>query len=108
MDAQRFDTMAKAVGRGTTRRQALRLAGGGLAGALLAAAGVGNRAGAQEPPVIQNCRFAGGEGAQIINPGTDDFRIGLPCGGDEDCPQGRFCTQLVTASGRVVCRCVEL
>ena len=44
MDGQRFDVMAKEVARGATRRQALRLAGGGLAGALLGAVGFGRRA----------------------------------------------------------------
>ena len=44
----RLDLVAKAVARGATRRQALRLAGGGLAGALLAAVGVTGRAGAQD------------------------------------------------------------
>ncbi len=48
MDAQRFDNLAKAMASGSTRRAALRLAGGGLAGALLAAAGLDRRAGAQE------------------------------------------------------------
>ena len=47
MDGQRFDLMAKAMAGGATRRRALRLAGGGLAGALLAA-GLGRRAGAQQ------------------------------------------------------------
>ena len=40
----RLDAVAKAVARGATRRQALRLAGGGLAGALLAAVGLGDLA----------------------------------------------------------------
>ena len=44
MDGQRFDAMARAMAGGATRRRALRLAGGGLAGALLAAAGLGGRA----------------------------------------------------------------
>ena len=43
----RLDVVAKAMANGSTRREALRLAGGGLAGALLAAAGFGRRAGAQ-------------------------------------------------------------
>ena len=46
----RLDLVAKAVARGATRREALRLAGGGLIGALLAAAGLGRRAGAQDGP----------------------------------------------------------
>jgi hypothetical protein len=44
MDAERFDGLTRAVAGGATRRRALRLAGGGLAGALLAAAGLGDRA----------------------------------------------------------------
>ena len=36
MDGQRFDDLTKALAGGATRRRALRLAGGGLAGALLA------------------------------------------------------------------------
>ncbi len=50
MDAERFDAMARAMASGATRRRALRLAWGGLAGALLAAAGLGNRAGAEQGP----------------------------------------------------------
>ena len=50
MDGQRFDEMTREMAGGATRRQALRLAEGGLAGALLAAVGLGKRAGAQKVP----------------------------------------------------------
>ena len=43
----RMDEVAKALVRGATRREELRLAGGGLAGALLAAVGLTNQVGAQ-------------------------------------------------------------
>ena len=60
MDGQRFDDLTKAMANGATRRRALRLAGGGLAGALLAAAELRNRAGAQGAPASTCCRYAGG------------------------------------------------
>ena len=66
MDGQRFDAVARAVARGATRREALRLVGGGLAGALLAAVGAGKRAGAQDSVPCDELRarcFARGEEA---------------------------------------------
>ncbi len=41
MDHNRFDDLTRALAQGTSRRQALRLLGGSLAGGLLAALGVG-------------------------------------------------------------------
>ena len=105
MDAQRFDQMAKAVGRGATRRQALRRAGGGLAGAQLAAAGLGNRAGAQGKPTFSNCHSGGG--GIIGDQGEEEFES-LPCGGNEDCPRDKVCVALLNPGNRIVCRCIEL
>jgi hypothetical protein len=44
MDQNRFDDLTRALARGTSRRQALKLLGGGLAGSLLAFLGVGEAA----------------------------------------------------------------
>ena len=108
MDGQWFDAMAKAVADGSTRRRALRLAGGGLAGALLAAAGLGRRAGAQENvPEFTHCNSAEG-GAVAVNPGTDEFALGLPCGGNADCPQDKICIAAVNPGNQLACRCVRL
>ena len=110
MDGQRFDQMTRAMASGSTRRRALRLAGGGLAGALLAAAGLGRRASAQGPegekPLFTNCNPGSGG---VIFHGLDENVLGgdsLPCGGNEDCPQDRVCASAVNPGNRVVCRCV--
>ena len=103
----RMDVVAKAVARGTTRRQALRLAGGGLAGALLAAAGLGKRAGAQENgPEFTDCRSSGGP--LITGIGTDEFRITKPCGPTGGCPDGKVCAALVNPVGQILCRCLSV
>ena len=88
LDGQRFDTWTRAMANGATRRRALRLAGGGLAGAVLAAVGVSRRAGARQddPPCGQDPR--GG------------------CGGR--CPRGRVCAIAGNPANRVVCLCVTL
>ena len=53
----RLEVVAKAVARGATRRQALRLAGGGVAGGVLAVLGVGKAsAGLQTEPIRPECR----------------------------------------------------
>ena len=131
MDAQRFDAVAKAMASGSTRRQALRLAGGGLAGALLAAAGLGKRAGAQE----ENTKHCDDLRARCIADATEcagetEFfhrcleRSDAPschayfqacpdnCNMGErgclGCTEGQFCTGLVNPSNRLVCRCVSL
>ncbi len=68
----RLDAVAKAMASGSTRRRALRLAGGRLAGALLAAVGLGGRAGAQgERPRIVFCNRGAG-GAVLNDPGPDN------------------------------------
>ena len=105
MDAEQFDTMAKAMASGSTRRLALRLAGGAMAGALLAAAGLGRRAGAQGKPTFSHCNAGGG--GILWDQGEDEVE-GLPCGGNEDCPQGRFCTSVLLPGNRLACRCVSL
>ena len=107
MDGQRFDAMTKAMASGSTRRRALRLAGGGLAGALLAAAGLGKRVAAQEnQPVFPNCQEYGGP--LIVDPGTDDMTISRPCGPLQGCPDGTVCASAVNPGNRLVCRCLKL
>ncbi|CAA9570042.1 MAG: hypothetical protein AVDCRST_MAG19-2682 [uncultured Thermomicrobiales bacterium] len=113
MDPQRFDAMAKAMANGATRRRALRLAGGGLAGALLAAAGLGKRARAQGRPVFTYCQRGlfneeGEKYPYITGPGTDDFEIAKPCGPAHDCNQGKTCVALVNPVGQLLCRCVDV
>ena len=79
----RLDAVAKAVARGATRRQALRLAGGGLAGALLAAAGLGKRAGAQEEDtrpcdeVLARCVDQVGGACDHLHPATYAYLVCL-------------------------------
>jgi hypothetical protein len=86
MDGRRFDQMTKAMANGATRRRALRLAGGGLGGALLAAAGLGRRAGAQPGP-------------------PEGFDPHCPCA-TRACPRDFFCLQFgSTPGGRQGCSC---
>ena len=136
MDAERFDDLTKAMASGATRRRALRLAGGGLAGALLAAAGLSKRAGAQANPscgdMEARCLEAvGGACADVeAEPNTSplpcyvekgggacrayvqacNLQCGLPahdgCAGG--CPNDTICVSAVNAAGRLLCRCVNL
>ena len=84
MDAQRFDALARAMASGSTRRQTLRLAGGGLAGALLAAVGLAEAA-AQDlcKPPGARCR-RGGDCCS----GLCRKRKGATRGRCRDCPSG--------------------
>jgi len=109
----RFDEVAKALARGLTRRESLRAVGGGLAGALLAAVGLGKAWGAPALRKIKNphaqCQqFCRDHGA---NPGGGNCHgtcvssceacvnatDALPCDVDEEtcesccCPEGTFC-----------------
>ena len=105
----RLDAVAKAVARGATRRQALRLAGGGLAGALLAAAGLGKRAGAQGAPRFVNCQnglFDEGERYPYLD--LDDFEFHAPCGPAYGCPEGKFCAAAINPGNHLVCRCISV
>ena len=110
MDAERFDSLTRVMASGSTRRRALRLAGGGLAGALLAAVGVGKRAEAQQDkPIFSYCND--GEGGVILNDvdlGDPQNGDALPCGGNADCPGDKICISQVNPTGRIRCRCVEI
>ena len=137
LDGQRFDAMARAMANGATRRRALRLAGGGLAGALLAAVGLGRRAGAQDGPPCGELRarcFERGEatcGPEPTNSNTPahlawhDCIFAVPvcqsylqtCNGScalmggcgqTGCPQGGVCATAVNPGNQIVCRCVSL
>ena len=55
-----FDKLARAAGKGMSRRDAFRTLGGGLLGALAVAAGAG-RARAQESPYLAGCQIKCGE-----------------------------------------------
>ena len=107
----RLDAVAKAVARGATRRQALRLAGGGLAGALLAAAGLGKRAGAHGPmfAYCENGLFIEGELLPYVEgQGTDDFELHAPCGPAYGCHEGEICATALNPGNQIVCRCLRL
>ena len=110
MDAERFDDLTKAMASGATRRRALRLAGGGLAGALLAAVGVGERAEAQvtDRAVFATCdqNREPGDGPPFLT-GPDDpvFVFAKPC---PACRQDQLCAALVNPEGNLICRCVTL
>ena len=132
----RLDVVAKAVARGATRRQALRLAGGGLAGALLAAAGLGKRAGAQDTKpcddLFARCVERGKETCPREDFTPDNDGPWIHCLGTEvpacrqyfqacpnscsymggcgqvGCQGGQFCATAVNPAGHIVCICVEL
>ena len=74
MDGQRFDGLARALAEASTRWRGLRLAGGAVAGALLAAAGLRDRAGAQGRPVFTYCRADGGP-RPGVRPGGHGARL---------------------------------
>ena len=109
MDGQRFDAITKAMAGGATRRRALRLVGGGLAGALLAAVGVGKRAEAQEfgRAVFVNCdqNREPGDGPPFqTGPHDPLFVFSKPC---PACPQDQVCVALVNPEGHLFCRCAN-
>ena len=132
MDGQRFDQMTRAMAGGATRRQALRLAGGGLAGALLAAVGLGRRVGAQESCDVLLARCTeeiggacdGLQGRPYLNCLEEQGRAcsgyleacTSNCGSNDPsrrtceggCPQGGACTVALNAGSVIVCRCVSL
>ena len=98
-------------------RRALRLAGGGLAGALLAAVGVSRRAGANHGPKEGEGRpeFEGGgcshghAGPYFDTPEDPWEGDALPCGGGpNDCPHGTFCAAVVNPANQVLCRCISV
>ncbi len=112
MDAERFDGLARAMANGATRRRALRLAGGGLAGALLAAVGVGKRAGAQgaggEQPLFTHCYNGEAAGPAFDDGISIPIGDGKPCGGPGECREGQVCIALVNPAAKIFCRCVKL
>ena len=137
MDGQRFDALARAMAGGATRRRALRLAGGGLAGALLAAAGLGRRAGAQDGVPCgdlearcdeQAVAACGPKPSNSASPEHDawlDCRYSVPvCQSyvqacrvaceytsgcpPHGCPRDEFCNMVINHGDRLQCRCVSL
>jgi hypothetical protein len=111
-----FDELAKSLSGGLTRRQALRRAGGSLAGAVLASLGL-ERAWGQapaNPPVAKNCADfcknivgiapGGGNayGKCVSNCATCNSRGGKPCGASACCTGG-----LVCSSGTCVAPCTS-
>jgi len=99
MDGQRFDGLTRELAQETSRRRVLRLAGGGLGAALLAALGAGKGARAQEgqgPPQWNHC-ISGGH----TNPND-------PEGAAKGCPkckEGESCIPVFIPAGKFVCRC---
>ena len=135
MDGQRFDSLARAMASGATRRRTLRLAGGGLAGALLAAAGLGRRARAELNPACGDlearCYEQGLEACgpmqhdDLYGPWADCLFREVPvcrsyfqnCSGvcaymggcgQVGCPEGQSCQALLNPGNRIVCRCRSL
>ncbi len=136
MDAQRFDAVAKAMANGATRRRALRLAGGALAGALLTTAGLGRRAGAKEESpscddILVRCQETVGDACReeedhpnmsplpcYVEKGGAACRAyvqacNLQCGLPAHdacagrCPNDTICLATVNAAGRLLCRCLN-
>jgi hypothetical protein len=138
VDAERFDDLTKAMAGGATRRRALRLAGGGLAGALLAAAGLGRRAGAQDDPrcdeFYAECRARAEEACGGPQPSADvapeAFLAWVACmeeqpacrralmacprncktgeGACSGCREDQVCAATSNPGNRLVCRCISL
>ena len=99
----RLDVVAKAVARGGRGGRRC-----GWRGAAWPAAELGRRSGAHEEarsPAV-GCVRSGGP--IIAGIGTDEFGIELPCAGNEDCPHGRECQELLTPGNQLVCRCIPL
>ena len=104
MDGQRFDDLTRAMATGTSRRRLLRLGGGGLAGALLAATGLGHRARADGVAEFPGCvDYEQGGPAQIsVQPG-EQVVVRKPCGA---CHGDQYCGVLLNPAGQIVCRCI--
>ena len=106
MDGHRFDELTRMTA-GTSRRRALRLLGGGLAAALLAALGRGDRAAAGV--FFTNCLDYGatsGPPAITHEPGgTVIFQKLCPA-----CPhpEESVCAALIDPVGHLFCRCLRL
>lgn len=121
MDGQRFDELTRTMAAGTSRRRVLRLAGGGLVGALLAITGGRARVRAEDlipspeirgpvegPPLFTNC-LNGSKGPLIIQDPNDQLLVSRPCGGSLDgCPGDNICIALVNPKGQLLCRCVDV
>ncbi len=71
MDGQRFDALTRQMARGTSRRQALRLGGGGLVAGLLTLAGMHGVAADDTPkPLGKKCRKDSQCESGFCDPGT--------------------------------------
>jgi hypothetical protein len=104
MDGQRFDRLTGEVARATSRRRMLRLAGGGLGAAVLAALGRGSRTRAEQgsPVYFSNCQEE--PDVNVVEPG-ELVVIAKPCG---QCREGQLCVALVNPANQLVCRCIDL
>ena len=85
------------------RRQALRLAGGVLAGALLTAVGLTNLAGAPEPAILARCEHVEGNRIEPLEPG-ELLVMARP---GPACPEGTACGVLLNPGDRLQCRCIS-
>ena len=97
--ANQFDEFSKTLGKSTSRREALKLLGGGLAGGLLAALGVGSAAAAPDRCSVfcqgfgirgaalaqckQACKKCGGDTSRLCG---SDYNNNFTC-----CPSGQGC-----------------
>ena len=101
MDGRRFDTVAKAVAGGATRRQALRRLGGGLVGGALAALGLGPAAAQETCPRCRQCiaQFQGSCVSVCVRMVGDESRCALACceGNRTTCAILGECTAACTA-----------
>jgi hypothetical protein len=99
--ANRFDELAKALAGGMSRRDALRLVGGGLVGAVLASLGLGTKAWSAPAPnsgCVKFCRDCG------ISPGNGNA-FGKCVSSCEHCMNtgGEICACPSSASPNVLC-----
>ncbi len=108
----RFDELTKTLAQSTSRRQALKVLGGSLAGGLLAALGVGTadaeeckRDGKACKKGTQCCSGVCQNG-QCVTPCTTD---GGTCSGNSDCCSGNCSNGQCCPSGRTNCngQCVD-
>ena len=103
MGGHRFDELTR-MAAGMSRRRALRLLGGGLAAALLAALGRGDRAAAER--IVSGCINYGETGGPPVITGDPGGTLVF----QQPCPacahiEGAFCTAWVNPVNKLTCRC---
>jgi hypothetical protein len=108
MDGQRFDELTRSVAAGTSRRRVLRLAGGGLAAALLGVLGRGDQVAAAV--VFGHCVSYGETGGPPLfsgEPGEGEVvSMGRPCPACAHI-EGAFCAVVLNPGGELQCRCIR-